>query len=457
MPIFEKETKIEVPAQELFDWHKREMAFERLAPPWEKVRVVERTGGIQDGGRVVLEMKQGPLNRRWVAVHRDYIEGKQFVDEQVEGPFAKWVHTHKTLAETGPSSVLKDHIDYQAPLGPLGSIVAGGYIRSKVARTFEFRHGRTRQDLERLHPYASQKPLRIAITGASGLVGTALTQFLSGGGHEVVPMVRRRPKEGERAIYWDPRKSEIDKASLEGMDLLIHLAGENIGEGSWTPDRKAAIRESRVNGTRFLAETLAALKTPPKTLLSASAIGFYGNRGNESLNEQSAPGQGFLPETCLAWEKACEPAHKAGIRVVNVRTGIVLTPLGGALAKMLPPFLMGAGGVIGSGNQWMSWISLEDLVGIFHFLIHEKSFQGPVNATAPEPLTNRDLTRVLGKVLKRPTLFPLPAFMVKTIFGEMGEALLLEGQKVIPDKLKTAGFRFLHPDLESALRWELGR
>lgn len=457
MPLFEKETKIQVPAQELFDWHKREMAFERLAPPWEKVRVVERTGGIQDGGRVVLEMKQGLLNRRWVAVHRDYIEGKQFVDEQVEGPFAKWVHTHQTLAETTTSSVLKDHIEYQAPLDPLGDLVAGSYIRRKVARTFDFRHGRTRQDLERLHPYVSQKPLRIAMTGASGLVGKALNQFLSGGGHEVVPMVRRRPKEGERAIYWDPRKSEIDKASLEGMDVLIHLAGENIGAGRWNQDRKAAIRESRVNGTRFLAETLTTLKARPKTLLSASAIGFYGNRGNESLNEQSVPAQGFLPETCLAWEKACEPAHKAGIRVVNVRTGIVLTSSGGALAKMLPPFLMGGGGVIGGGNQWMSWISLEDLVGVFHFLIHEKGLEGPVNATAPQPLTNRDFTKVLGNVLKRPTLFPLPGFMVKILFGEMGEALLLEGQKVDPDKLKTAGFQFLHSGLESALRWELGR
>jgi uncharacterized protein (TIGR01777 family) len=212
-----------------------------------------------------------------------------------------------------------------------------------------------------------------------------------------------------------------------------------------------------VEGTRFLCETLASLKHPPKVLLASSAIGFYGNRGDEELTEESQVGQGFLPEVCQEWEKATEPARNAGIRVVNVRTGIVQTILGGALAKMLPPFLMGAGGKIGTGNQWMSWISLEDLVGVFHSLLHAENLSGPVNATAPWPVTNNSFTKTLGRLLGRPTLFPLPAIMVKTIFGEMGEALLLEGQKVKPSKLTQAGFEFLYPDLESALRWELGR
>lgn len=454
MTLYEKQSPIRVPVEELFQWHDRGMAFERLAPPWEKMRILERSGGIQDGGKVVLEIRQGPFPSKWTAVHRDYIEGKQFVDEQVSGPFAKWVHTHQTLPDGPNASILKDHIEYQAPFGPLGSL-ASGFIRRKIERTFTFRHCRTRQDLERLHPYASQKPLRIAVSGASGLIGKALTQFLSCGGHEVLPLVRRGPREGE--IFWDPQKGEADRVALEGLDVVIHLAGESIASGRWNPKRKEAIRQSREQGTGFLAETLAQLKHPPKTLLCSSAIGFYGDRGEEELNEKSAPGQGFLTDTCLAWEAACEPAKKAGIRVVNVRTGIVLSPLGGALAQMLPPFLMGGGGIIGSGKQWMSWISLEDLVGIFHYALQEKSLEGPVNATAPIPVTNRDFTKVLGKVLKRPTLFPLPGFVVKTIFGEMGEALLLEGQKVVPQKLLQAGFRFFHEDLESALRWELGR
>lgn len=456
MTLFEKQSPIPVPVEELFQWHDRGMAFERLAPPWEKVRVLERSGGIRDGGKAVIEVRQGPFPLKWTAVHRDYVKGKQFVDEQVSGPFAQWVHTHLTFPDGPNTSFLKDHIEYQPPFGPLGSL-ASGTIHRKLERTFTFRHRRTRQDLERLHPYASQKPLRIAVTGASGLVGKALVQFLSCGGHEVLPLVRRKPGEGERAIYWDPQKGEIDKTALEGLDAVIHLAGENIGAGRWTVERKDAIRKSREQGTRFLAETLASLKTPPKTFLCSSAIGFYGDRADEPLNESSAPGQGFLAEVCRVWEEVCEPARKAGIRVVNVRTGIVLSSLGGALAQMLPPFLMGGGGVIGSGNQWMSWISLEDLVGVFHYALWEKGLEGPVNATAPEPLTNRDFTKVLGRVLKRPTLFPLPGFMVNALFGEMGEALLLEGQRVLPEKLQRSGFGFLHRDLESALRWELGR
>ncbi|HVZ81551.1 MAG TPA: TIGR01777 family oxidoreductase [bacterium] len=456
MPLFEKESRIEVPVEELFRWHTQGPAFERLAPPWEKVHVLERTGGLQDGGKVVLQVRQGPVALEWTAVHRDYIEGKQFVDEQVRGPFARWIHTHQTRSDGPQASILKDHIEYQPPFGPLGAL-ASGYLRSKIERTFRFRHDRTRQDLERLHPFASQKPLRIAMTGASGLVGTALSQFLACGGHEILPMVRRKPRPGEKAVHWDPVRMEMDQDALEGVDAVVHLAGENIGVGRWSASRKESIRRSRVEGTRFLSETLASLKNPPRTLICSSAIGFYGNRGDEALDEKSAPGQGFLPDVCQEWETACGPARDAGIRVVNLRTGIVLTPLGGALAKMLPPFRMGGGGIIGSGRQWMSWISLEDLVGIFHYALHAKGLQGPVNAVAPTPMTNRDLTKVLGKVLGRPTLFPLPGFMVKALFGEMGEALLLEGQRVLPQRLQEAGFPFLHSDLESALRWELGR
>jgi hypothetical protein len=239
--------------------------------------------------------------------------------------------------------------------------------------------------------------------------------------------------------------------------VVIHLAGENIGAGRWTPGRKKRIRESRIAGTKFLAETLASLKNPPKVFITSSAIGFYGDREDEILTEDSPAGKGFLTEVCQAWEEASEPAKKAGIRVVHLRTGIVLSANGGALPKMVLPTLMGAGGVIGTGRQWMSWITLEDLVGIFNYAIHSPALSGPVNATAPGSVTNRDFTKILGKVLKRPTFFPLPGFMVKLLFGEMGEALLLEGQRVTPACLTREGFEFLYPDLGSALRWELGR
>jgi uncharacterized protein (TIGR01777 family) len=298
-------------------------------------------------------------------------------------------------------------------------------------------------------------PLKIVISGASGMVGTALTQFLTGGGHEVRPLVRHRPNGAE--IFWDPDKGKIDPNSLENADVVIHLAGENIGAGRWTAERKKRIKESRVAGTRFLAETLASLKNPPKVLIGSSAIGFYGDRGDEILTEDSPAGKGFLAEVCQAWEEAAEPAKKAGIRAVHLRTGIVLSANGGALPKMVLPTRLGAGGVIGTGRQWMSWIALEDLVGIFNYAIHHPALSGPVNATAPESVTNQNFTKILGGVLKRPTFFPLPGFVVKLLFGEMGEALLLEGQRVTPERLTREGFEFLYPNLRSALRWELGR
>jgi uncharacterized protein (TIGR01777 family) len=457
MATFEKRTRIPASVQELFSWHGRPFAFERLAPPWEKMRVVERQGGIKDGDKVVLEMRQGPFRHRWVAVHCDYIEGQQFRDEQVEGPFAKWIHTHQFFPDGDNASTLSDKIEYQPPLGFLGKAAAGRYISRKLERTFTFRHQRTLKDLERLQPYAGKKPLKIIISGASGMIGTALTVFLSCGGHDVRSLVRRPPPAGNSGILWDPARRQLDKNLLEGADVVIHLAGESIASGRWTPRRKETILKSRVEGTDFLSEILASLQHPPQVFLCSSAIGFYGNRGDEFLNEESGPGQGFLTDVCKAWEAATEPAQKAGIRVVNVRTGIVLTALGGALAKMLTPFQMGAGGIIGSGRQWMSWVSLEDLIGIYHYLIYADSLSGPVNATAPEPVTNRIFTRTLGRVLKRPALFPLPSFAVKGIFGEMGEALLLEGQRVKPKKLLQSGFGFLYPGLDSSLRWELGK
>jgi uncharacterized protein (TIGR01777 family) len=455
MPVFEKKSVVEAPVEKLFDWHTGPYAFERLVPPWDKIQVLEKEGTITNGSRIVLQMKQGFWPIRWVAVHDDFIEGKQFRDTQVEGPFAQWIHTHQFQSLTEKTSQLTDHVEYKALFGALGDIVAGGFIAEKLKRTFTFRHTRTQNDLKRLTPFAGKGPLKIIISGASGMIGTALTQFLTGGGHEVRALVRRKPQGSE--IFWDPDKGQIDPNSVDNADVVIHLAGENIGAGRWTAERKKRIMESRAVGTNFLSQTLASLRNPPKVFISSSAIGFYGDRGEEILTEQSPMGKGFLTDVCRAWEEAAEPAKKAGIRVVNIRTGIVLSANGGALPKMVLPTRMGVGGVIGSGRQWMSWIALEDLIGIFNYAIHNPALSGPVNAAAPGAVTNRDFTKILGSVLKRPTLFPLPGWVVKLLFGEMGEALLLEGQKVSPARLIEEGFEFLYLDLGSALRWELGR
>jgi uncharacterized protein (TIGR01777 family) len=299
--------------------------------------------------------------------------------------------------------------------------------------------------------------MRIVISGASGLIGQCLTSHLSNKGHRVDSLVRRDPEPDGHEIRWDPRHYQIDADALSGADVVIHLAGENIAAGRWTAERKEKIRRSRVEGTRFLCETLSKLASPPRLLIGASAVGYYGHRGDEPVDEHSPPGAGFLPRVCRQWEEATQPAQQADIRVVNMRIGVVLSSEGGALAKMLTPFKAGMGGPVGNGKQYMSWIAIDDLTRCVEHLIGRDAISGPVNAVSPNPVTNATFASTLGRVLHRPTLVPLPALAVKTLFGEMGQALLLEGARVLPKKLIDDGFEFNYTNLECALRHELGR
>jgi len=292
----------------------------------------------------------------------------------------------------------------------------------------------------------------IAVTGSTGLVGSALVARLEGRGHLVRRLVRHEVKDAEREICWNPDTGEIDAAELNGVDAVVHLAGENIAGRRWSEDFKRRILKSRTTGTRLLAETLAQLEMKPSVLVSASATGFYGNRGDEAVDELSPSGNGFLAEVCREWEAAAEPAHDAGIRLVKLRIGPVLSPKGGALAKMLPPFKMGLGGVIGSGRQYFSWIALDDLLNAIVFALETESLVGPVNAVAPGAVTNREFTKTLGRVLGRPTIFPMPAFAARLAFGEMADEMLLGGVRVAPHELTAANFNFAYPELEPALR-----
>ncbi len=300
--------------------------------------------------------------------------------------------------------------------------------------------------------------MQVLISGSSGMVGSALVPSLATAGHRVARLVRQgTAAPGANDVPWDPAAEKIDETRLPGTEAVVHLAGENIAAGRWTEARKEAIRKSRVEGTLLLSRALARMKPPPKVLIAASAIGFYGDRGEEVLREVSPRGRGFLPAVCVAWESATEPAEKAGVRIVNLRFGIILSAKGGALAKMLLPFRLGAGGIIGSGRQYMSWVSIDDVVGaIEHALAHE-TLNGPVNVVAPAPATNHEFTKTLGKVLRRPTLFPMPGFAARLVFGEMADALLLASARVVPDRLRASGYSFRHPDLEPALRSLLGR
>jgi uncharacterized protein len=294
--------------------------------------------------------------------------------------------------------------------------------------------------------------MKILVSGSHGLVGKALVHSLTNDSHEVFRLVRRGRSLGAPEVEWFPDQGRIDAEQLEGFDAVVHLAGENIATGRWTDSKKRAIRDSRVKGTSLLSDALSRLSRPPSVFLGASAIGYYGDRGDELLNEKSAVGKGFLPDVCVEWENATGPAAEKGIRVVHTRFGIILDSDEGALAKMLTPFRMGIGGRIGDGKQWMSWIALDDVVNGLKFLIADKSTRGPVNFVTPNPVTNAEFTKTLGRVLSRPTLFPVPAFAVRLAFGEMADALLLSSQKVEPEVLQEKGFLFSWPTLEPALK-----
>ena len=296
--------------------------------------------------------------------------------------------------------------------------------------------------------------MKVLVTGSTGFIGSALVSALTAAGHQVTRLVRKLAGAGE--VRWDPAAGAIDTGGLEGHDAVVHLAGENIA-GRWTAAKKQRIRESRVNGTRLLAEALAKLSRRPRALVCASAIGYYGDRGEEKLREGSPPGKGFLAEACVAWEAAAKPAADAGLRVVHLRIGVVLHPKGGALKQMLLPFKLGLGGVIGSGRQYMSWIALDDLIGIFQHALANDSLRGPANAVAPNPATNREFTKSLGQVLSRPTIFPMPAFAARLAFGEMADELLLASTRVEPARLAASGYSFAYPQLEATLRHQLGR
>jgi len=458
MHTFRHRIELDHPVETVFAWHGRPGAFQRLAPAWAKVRLLAATGGIERGGRVTLELRKGPARLRWELAHTHFEENRLFVDEQVAGPFAGWRHEHQFEALAPNRCALTDVVTWQAPLGTLGSRLGEGFMQRSLRRLFLFREARLRGDLE-LHRRLAQArgadapPLNVAITGATGLIGTELANLLTAGGHTVRRISRGRAGD----IRWDPAAQEIEAAKLEGLDAVVHLAGEPIGNGRWTARKKLAVHRSRKAGTLLLARTLAGLAARPAVFVSGSAVGYYGDRGDELLPETAAPGAGFLADVCLAWERATDPAQAAGIRTVRLRTGMVLSAAGGALPAMRLPFQFGAGGRLGSGRQYMPWIDIDDELGLCLHAIASASVHGAMNAAAPEPLQNGEFSTVLGRVLRRPALLPVPDLAIRILLGEMGEALLLQGQRAIPAKALATGYAFLRPDLQESLRTQLGR
>lgn len=451
MAVFRKRKSFNCTREQLFDWHEREGAVNRLTPPWEKAEVIEKEGGITDGSRMKMKVKIGPLSREWTAIHKNYKRPEEFTDVMVKGPFKEWQHRHGFFEE-GSGSALEDRITYKLPLSPLSDIIAGHQAEKKLEKMFAYRYRITEADINFMNKYNYGQKLTVAITGAGGLIGSSLAPFLTTQGHDVRKIARvTSPTDG---CCWNTATGEIN--GFEGADVIIHLAGEPIADGRWTKSKKKKIMESRAEGTAQIAAAVAAMETPPKVLISASAVGYYGDRGSEEIDEYSDGKGGFSYDVCINWEKAAQPVIDKGIRTVFARTGVVLSPASGALTKFLPFFNACLGSVPGSGRQYLSWISIDDMIrGITHCIYCEE-LEGAVNFTAPEPVTMNEFAGVLGKVLRRPSGFRIPSFMIRLMFGQMGRELLLAGARVLPKRLTDTGYEFTHTRLEPALRHLLG-
>ncbi|HOD14654.1 MAG TPA: TIGR01777 family oxidoreductase [Spirochaetota bacterium] len=447
---FLKRSVFPVPAERLFAWHMRPGALQRLAPPWEWVEVLEEAPP-GEGSRAVFRIKAGPFRIKWTAVHSGIVPGREFIDTQLRGPFSFWRHTHRFITEDASSCSLVDEILYRQRGGPAGRMLLGGFTRKKLARMFEYRHRIIREDLAS----TVRKPSTIVVTGASGLIGHSLVPYLTTRGHTVTRLVRGTPLRRDEA-RWDPDRGSLD-FSLENNDAVIHLAGEPIGTGRWSAGKKSGIISSRVRGTRLIAEQCAACKNPPATLLCASAVGFYGDRGDTLLTENDSRGHDFISGVCAAWEAAARPAIERGIRVVLMRIGVVLHPQGGALGHYLTPARLGLGGIIGSGSQYISWISIDDMIGAIEHLLFNTTVSGPLNIAAPEPARNREFVATLAGALGRPAVFSLPACLVRRAFGQMGREVLLSSTRVSAQKLVDSGYTFRHGSLDGALCYLLGR
>ena len=454
---FERTVRLGVDTEEAYAWHARPGAFDRLKPPWQRLEVIEPLPEMANGARTVFRIRQGPVGIRWVADHEEVEPGRGFTDVQTRGPFSYWRHRHGFEPIDETSCLLRDSIRYRLPLGPLGKLAGGAMLRRDLDRMFHFRHALTVGDLETHRRYSRplERPLRVAITGAGGLIGSALAAFLTTGGHQVIRLVRHRAR-GPGEAEWDPATGLRDLEPLEGLDSLVHLAGENIAGRRWTKRRKKRLWSSRVESTEQLVESLRKLERPPRVFLAASGLGIYGESGDRPVDESQPPGSGFLAELAAAWEQAASATREICERSVSLRIGIVLSAAGGALAQMLPAFQVGLGGPLGSGHTYWSWISSDDTLGAMLHALTTESVRGAVNLCAPEPVPQAELASCLGRVLRRPTRLRVPAPVLQAALGDFAAEALFRSIRGVPRKLLDSGFEFRHPGLEGALRDGLG-
>ena len=453
MAIFEKTSAMPCDAESLYAWHARPGAFERLAPPWRQVRLLEGGASIEAGSEARIATRLGPVPIHWNALIESNEPGRSFVDRQTRGPFQRWRHSHifEEVGEAG--SKLVDRVEYRLRGGKIGEWLGGAFARRELERMFAYRHALTARELAVWARYRDRERWRVLLVGGSGFIGSRLKSYLQTQGNDV-SILSRRPGPGR--IEWDPQKKKVARESLEEFDVVINLAGKNLADGRWSETLKKELWSSRVDSSRFLVETLLALKNPPKLYASASGVGIYGDCGDREADEESVPGSGFLAELCQAWESEANKASSFADRVLLLRTGVVVDAAEGALQKMKLPFIWGMGGPMGNGRQWMPWIGLEDWLGGLYFALQE-GLSGPLNLVAPNPSRNKEFAGALGRVLSRPSWAPAPEWALTLALGEFAREALLSSCRARPTRLLDSGYEFGFSDIESYLRFTLGR
>ncbi len=454
METFQFQSVIKARPEDVYNWHTRDGAFERLQPPWVKSEILTRRGGLEVGARTDLKIKLGPFSKLWIAEHDRHEAGKSFRDVQRQGPFRSWKHEHSFRASAEDECVLDDRIQFELPGGFLGQKLGIGYARRQLEKLFAYRHAITRADCETYRRFADQPRKRICIAGGSGFTGRQLANFLRAQGHEVF-VLSRHPKE-EHDVGWDTMLKRMELEKLSNVEVVIQLSGAGLADRRWTKRRKELLRTSRIDSTGFLVDSLKESGAKLDAFICASGSGFYGDSSQENFTEDSPMGKGFLAELCHEWEDSAQVAHDFSRRVAYLRMGVVIDPRGGALAKMLPAFRFGLGGRLGDGRQWMPWIALEDWIRVANEVIYNETLDGPINVCSPEQITNADFTNALGNTLSRPTILPVPQAMLKLIFGEMAEETLLASCRMRPAKLLESKFSFLYPEIQDSLRLGLG-
>ncbi|NOJ32808.1 MAG: TIGR01777 family protein [Candidatus Nitrosocosmicus sp.] len=464
--MFVKRSLIPCDVNTLFDYHKQNGALERLVPPWSGLNVVSQKDGINNDAISIFRIEFGPIRLKWVSKHFGYIHNKQFQDKMIKGPFKKWVHTHSFIPQDENQCIIEDRINYTPKFGQIGSKILHKNIQNYLNQLFIYRYRILVDDIN-LKKRTVGKGKKILITGSHGLIGSALIPLLTNiGEHKVTRLARgssnkikdfpSNTDKQQEVIYWDLESKKLNLRELENFDIIIHLSGENIF-GRWTNTKKRRILDSRVQSTILLSESLSKLSNPPSLLICASAIGYYGNRPNEILTEESSSGDGFLSKVCQEWENATKTATKAGIRVVNTRFGVVLCPKEGMLQKLLPPFKMGLGVSIGNKEHYINWVSIEDVIKSIFYLITDDSIHGPVNIVSPNLVTNMEFSNILNKIFNPKLSISINPKITKIIFGQMADELLSTNSHVLPKKLLKKGYKFVNPDLEETVRFLVGK